>query len=97
MFFRGVNGTNITPDKIPGETIKKIIQRCDVYLKEIVDIMQIETVVGVGKYSKKRAEIALEETKVNLKSCWHPSPASPLANKNKGADWRENFKSILPE
>ncbi|MGB1435364.1 MAG: uracil-DNA glycosylase family protein [Candidatus Thalassarchaeaceae archaeon] len=97
MFFRGVNGTNITPDKIPGETIKKIIQRCDVYLKEIVDIMQIETVVGVGKYSKKRAEIALEETKINLKSCWHPSPASPLANKNKGADWRENFKSILPE
>ena len=66
-------------------------------LKEIVDIMQIETVVGVGKYSKKRAEIALEETKINLKSCWHPSPASPLANKNKGADWRENFKSILPE
>ena len=74
MFFKGDNGTNITPDKIPGETIKKIIRRCDVYLKEIVDIMQIETVVGVGKYSKKRAEIALGKTKVNLKSCYTPPP-----------------------
>ena len=26
MFFKGDNGTNITPDKIPGETIKKIIK-----------------------------------------------------------------------
>ena len=97
MFFKGVNATNVTPDKIPGETIKKIIQRCDIYLKDIVEIMQIETVIGVGKYSKKRAEIALKDTKVNLKSCWHPSPASPLANKNKGRDWRENFEFVLPE
>ncbi len=97
MFFKGDNGTNITPDKIPGGSIRKIIQRCDAYLREIVDVMQIETVIGVGRYSQKRASYALKGTKVNLKGCWHPSPASPLANKNKGADWRENFKSVLPE
>jgi hypothetical protein len=58
--------------------------------------MDIEEVIGIGKYSERRAKIALEGLGINIKSCWHPSPASPLANKNKGADWRKNIISVLP-
>ena len=97
MFFKGENAVNITPDKIPGMVSKKIIERCDDYLREVVEIMNIETVIGVGKYSQKRSAIAFSGTNINLKGCWHPSPASPLANKNNGKDWRENFKSVLPK
>lgn len=97
MFFKGENAVNITPDKIPGIISKRIVERCDHYLREVVEIMNIETVIGVGKYSQKRSKIALNDTNVNLKGCWHPSPASPLANKNNGKDWRANFKSVLPK
>ena len=33
---------------------------------------------------------------VEITSCWHPSPASPLANRNKGEDWKENVRNVLP-
>ena len=39
---------------------------------------------------------ALKEQSVEVTGCWHPSPASPLANRNGGADWRENVSSVLP-
>ena len=32
---------------------------------------------------------------VEITTCWHPSPASPLANRNDGADWRKNVQNIL--
>ncbi|MCP2507679.1 MAG: hypothetical protein NLN64_05255 [Candidatus Thalassarchaeaceae archaeon] len=96
MFFNGPNATNVTPDKISGSTVKKLIERCDQHLREVIEIMDIEEVVGIGKYSERRAKNALEGLDIIIKSCWHPSPASPLANKNKGADWRENIISVLP-
>ncbi len=96
MFFKGPKATNITPDRIPGEAIKEVIERCDQHLREVVKIMDVKTVIGVGKYAEKRAKIALKNYDVEIKSCWHPSPASPLANKNEGRDWRENVISTLP-
>ena len=73
---------------------------------EIIEILQIERIIGVGKYAEKRARMALGagktgtgETitgrKIEITSCWHPSPASPLSNRNSGADWRENVKQCL--
>ena len=46
--------------------------------------------------AEKRAAAALLGSKVEVRTCWHPSPASPLANKNGGKDWRENVRSVLP-
>ena len=56
--------------------------------------MGIETVVGVGNYAKKRAQSIL--TDIRIDAMWHPSPASPLANRNDGADWRANAISKIP-
>ncbi len=96
MLFNGERATNITPDKISGEYAKELIQRCDQHLKEVVKIMGIGKVIGIGKYAEKRAIEALKGMNVEIVSCWHPSPASPLANRNKGKDWRENISSVLP-
>jgi len=96
MLFNGERATNITPDKISGEYVKELIQRCDQHLKEVVKIMGINKVIGIGKYAEKRAIKALKGINIEIVSCWHPSPASPLANRNKGKDWRENIRSVLP-
>ena len=57
--------------------------------------MKIEHIVGVGKYAQQRALKALSKNGVEVHTVWHPSPASPLANRNGGADWRENVSNVL--
>ena len=96
MLFSGERATNITPDKITGPTTKALLERCDEHLREVVDIMQIERVIGVGRYSEKRALNALSGIDISITTCWHPSPASPLANRNKGEDWKKNVRNVLP-
>ena len=97
MLFNGERGTNITPDKISGDVVKKLLQICDEHLVQVVKIMRIKKVIGVGKYAEKRALGALKHLDIEITSCWHPSPASPLANRNKGNDWKENIKNVLPK
>ena len=97
MLFSGDRGTNITPDRISGKTVNKLLEICDEHLLQVVEIMDIKSVVGVGKYAEKRALKALKHLDVEITSCWHPSPASPLANRNKGNDWKENIKNVLPK
>ena len=96
MFFSGPSATNITPDKVRGRAAKRLLGRCDRHLVEVVESLGAERVIGVGRYARSRAERALSELSIEIRSCWHPSPASPLANKNGGADWRANFFSVLP-
>lgn len=95
LLLLGETGRNITPDKISGEAVKQALERCDEHLRKVVDIMNIERVVGVGKYAEKRADGALADADVEITTCWHPSPASPLANRNNGADWRANVTDVL--
>ena len=84
----------MTPVDLPKSTIEPVLKACDGHLKSVVDIMGIETVVGVGNYAKKRAQSVL--TDIHIDAMWHPSPASPLANRNGGADWRANAISKIP-
>lgn len=96
MLFSGPRATNITPDKIGGGTAKALLERCDEHLSQVVEILEANRVIGVGKFAESRARDALKEQSVEVTGCWHPSPASPLANRNGGADWRENVSSVLP-
>ncbi len=96
MLLDGDRATNVTPDKISGQTARSLLERCDEHLVEVVDILGAETVIGIGKFAERRALAALEGMDVEVRGCWHPSPASPLANRNGGRDWRENVSSVLP-
>lgn len=106
LLLLGESGKNLTPDNLSQAVLKPVLNACDNHLMEVIDIMQIERVIGVGKYAQKRAMMALgagkdgighskSGRKVTIDTCWHPSPASPLANRNDGADWRANVISVL--
>ena len=66
---------------------------------------KITRVIGIGKYAEKRARLALGAGKtgpgiidgreVAIDTCWHPSPASPLANRNNGEDLKTDILSVL--
>lgn len=96
MIFSGPRATNVTPDNARGPATKMLLDRCDQHLRELVSSLRAHTVIGVGKFAESRAEKALEGMGTTILSCWHPSPASPLANRNGGTDWRENICSVLP-
>ena len=100
------SGKNLTPDNLPASVMRPILEACDDHLQSVIEILDISRVIGVGKYAESRARIALNAGKtgvgvsksgrsITITSCWHPSPASPLANRNDGADWRENVISVL--
>jgi single-strand selective monofunctional uracil DNA glycosylase len=97
MLLQGERGTNVTPDKISGDTMRDLLLRCDEHLREVVGILGVKRVIGVGAFATKRAKAALLSEDIDIDSCWHPSPASPLANRNGGADWRDNVGAVLPD
>ena len=95
LLLLGDSGRNITPDNISGKAVNSLLHECDEHLLSVVQELQIERVIGVGKYAEKRANLALKDLDVEITTCWHPSPASPLANRNNGEDWRVNVKKVL--
>ena len=108
LLLLGERGQNVTPDKVPKAVIKPVLEACDDHLRFVVDIMGIDRIVGVGKYAEQRAKRVFKAGKdgtgataegrpVVVTTCWHPSPASPLANRNNGADWRANVRKVLSE
>ena len=96
MIFSGPRGTNITPNNISGKVLDQLLAACDEHLRAVVTTLGANNVIGVGKYAESRARKALFGSQTTIQSCWHPSPASPLANRNGGADWRENILAVLP-
>ena len=96
MLFSGPRATNITPDKVAGPTAQVLLERCDQHLREVVSALNADRVIGVGKFAESRARSALDDGTIEVVGCWHPSPASPLANRNGGADWRANVRAVLP-
>lgn len=106
LLLLGERGQNITPNNVPAAVMTPVLEACDDHLREVVDIMGITHIIGIGKYAEQRARKAFNATKngvgtgldgrtITIDTCWHPSPASPLANKNKGADWRANVIACL--
>ena len=98
-------GANVTPDKVPASVVAPVFDACDDHLREVVDVLRATRIIGVGAYASDRAQRALDGSKgeglspdgrqVRLEKCWHPSPASPLANRNGGADWRAQVRRVL--
>ena len=106
LLLLGETGKNITPNNLPASVMSPLLEACDEHLLDVIDIMGVTRVIGIGKYAEQRARIALGAGKsgsgmsrdgrsVRIDTCWHPSPASPLANRNDGADWRMNVITCL--
>jgi single-strand selective monofunctional uracil DNA glycosylase len=81
---------NRTPDKLPPQERQALYFACDQALREVVEIVRPEIVVGVGAFAESRACAALGE-RVLIGCILHPSPASPRANRG----WAESVDREL--
>ena len=93
-------GQNITPDKLRLGQAKEIFDACNKHLISVTEILQADTIIAVGKYAEKMAKKAMSASKnktIKIKVIPHPSPANPIANKDKGILWKRIVKEILAE
>jgi single-strand selective monofunctional uracil DNA glycosylase len=82
LVFMEESGRNRTPDKLPASERLPLFAACDDALRAIVELLQPEFIVGVGGFAQRRAHDALPGFAGVLGCMPHPSPASPLANRN---------------
>ncbi len=83
LAFMEESSRNLTPDKLPASVSKTLEEICDWHLRELVNLLEPEWVVGVGGFAEKRAKEALPDQGLKFGRILHPSPASPAANR----DW----------
>lgn len=91
LVFMEESGRNRTPDKLPASESEPLFSRCDEYLRNIIDYLSPEWIVGVGAFAEKQAQTSLQGMDVSIGKILHPSPASPAANKG----WAEKATSQL--
>ncbi|XP_037074355.1 single-strand selective monofunctional uracil DNA glycosylase-like isoform X1 [Pollicipes pollicipes] len=87
LAFMERQGKNVTPNNLRLPLRKRIEAVCGDALARVVQVLRVETVIGVGKYAEERAREALRSAQldsVRVFPLLHPSPANPQANR----DWK---------
>jgi single-strand selective monofunctional uracil DNA glycosylase len=65
---------------------------CDKHLRNVIEILEPQMAVGVGGFARKCLErLAIPHLKIG--TLLHPSPASPIANR----DWPERPRNQLAD
>lgn len=59
LCFMMASGKNVTPPTLQRAEREALEGACDRALAEVIDLLEVEWVIGVGKYAEKRAAIAL--------------------------------------
>jgi single-strand selective monofunctional uracil DNA glycosylase len=83
LVFMEETGRNRTPDKLPAGERAALFSACDAALRQIVARLEPRVIVGVGGFAERRIREALPDFDGRIGGMLHPSPASPLANR----DW----------
>lgn len=95
LLMFGETGTNITPDKLLKADREEVGRVCDEGLLRMVDAARPETLIGVGKYAAACCTRVAAERGLEVTHILHPSPASPLANRENGAYWRRKTTEVF--
>ena len=93
LVFMEESGKNRTPDKLPASEIAALYEVCDQHLRELVEALQPEWLIGVGAFAQTRAKEALKGMDIQIGRVLHPSPASPAANRG----WAEQASKQMIE
>ncbi len=95
LVFMAETGRNITPDKLPADERAPLFRACDGFLRRLVELLEPEYLIGVGRFAAARAETAVSKLPEppRIESVLHPSPASPAANR----DWAGQATRRLTE
>lgn len=91
LVFMEASGRNRTPDKLAPAEREALYAACDAHLERVARILEPEWVVGVGRFAEQRAREALRGMDLRIGRILHPSPASPLANR----DWAGSVRREL--
>ena len=84
LLFLSESGKNLTPPDFKASVRDRLVSLCDDALMNVIELYQIEHVVGIGRYAEKRAKKVLmknERNSIRVHFLTHPSPASAKANK----------------
>ena len=76
LLFYDEPGRNVTPDKLKAADKTDLFATCDQALREIVELLEPEIVIGVGKFAEDRARASLADAPQRIGRILHPSPAS---------------------
>jgi len=91
LAFLVESGRNLTPDRLAAADRTKLFEICDRSLRSMIELLQPDWVVGIGRFAEIRARTALGELDVQVGRALHPSPASPAANRG----WQKQFEEDL--
>lgn len=77
-------GANLTPDKIPADSMKPVNTACSAHLQAVIEILQPQYLIGVGAFAEKQLAAAADAagSPAERGRILHPSPASPAANRD---------------
>ena len=84
LAFLEETGRNRTPDKLRPTERRRLEALCDAHLRRVLDILSPSWIIGVGDFATRRARLAAEGSSAQIGQILHPSPASPLANRDWG-------------
>ena len=90
LLFVEESGRNRTPDKLPAPEREVLFRACDRHLLRLVEVLEPTWVVGIGAFAESRAREVLGDS-VRVARVLHPSPASPLAQR----DWAGTVRREL--
>ena len=79
--FIEAGGRNRTPNQLRAAERKKLFAACDRALHRTVEWLKPDYVIGVGRFTRDRARIALNGMPLTIGGITHPSPANPKANR----------------
>ncbi|XP_018328329.1 single-strand selective monofunctional uracil DNA glycosylase [Agrilus planipennis] len=95
LAFMKNNGTNVTPAELPEASQRIIEEICDEALLQIFNLLQVKKVIGIGRFSEKRAQQVLKKSTLEDVSIYfmpHPSPRV-VNNQN----WPQKAENFLKE
>jgi single-strand selective monofunctional uracil DNA glycosylase len=95
LLFLEESGRNRPPSRMKVDQRRKLTPACDEALRQIVDCLEPEYVIGIGNYARDRIKKAYDGEGVDCQigRILHPSPASPKANQG----WAEQAEEQLEE
>lgn len=76
-------GRNLTPDKLSADERQTLYAACGAHLRAVVTALRPRFLVGIGGFAEARAREDLTGMDLEIVRILHPSPASPLSNR----DW----------
>ena len=94
LVFMEEGGRNRVPEKLPKAEREPLFAACDAALKDTIEELEPELVIGIGKFAEDQAKKVLGQDGPRIGRVLHPSPASPAANRGWAEAAERNFESL---